>query len=433
MENWVGLLGLITFFGFAFLLSEDRSKVNTKVIFWGLGLQLLLALLILGIPALGISGPLRFVFDFANSAIGSIISYTDAGSEFLFGGLMDSSKVGSVFAVQVLPTIIFMASIMAVLYHWGVMQKVVHALAAVMQKLMGTSGAESLAVAANVFVGHTEAPLVVQPFLKNMTRSEVMAIMTGGMATVAGGVLAAYVDLLGDRIEGIAGHLLTASFMSAPAALAFAKILIPETGRPETMGTLPKSVDVAKYGNTIEAAAAGASQGLKLAVNVGAMLLAFVALMAMVNGLLGGLGSLVGFPSWGHSLVPAGLETAGEAQLNLQVFLAYFFAPVAWLMGIPWNEALIAGSLLGEKIVLNEYMAYLRFVDLGDQFSDRSSIILSYALCGFANFSSIAIQIGGIAGLAPNQRALLAKLGIRSIIGGSLAAFSTACIASLLI
>ncbi|MEO0336971.1 MAG: nucleoside transporter C-terminal domain-containing protein, partial [Pseudomonadota bacterium] len=278
-----------------------------------------------------------------------------------------------------------------------------------------------------------EAPLVVQPFLKGMTRSELMAVMTGGMATVAGGVLAAYVDLLNERIDEIAGHLLTASFMSAPAALAFAKIMIPETETPETMGQLPKSVDSESYSNTIEAAAGGAAEGLKLAVNVGAMLLAFVALMALLNGVISSIGSGLGFASWGASLVPAGLETGETPQLTLQLVLAYLFAPVAWLMGIPWSESLLAGSLLGEKIIVNEYVAYLRFSDLGEHFSERSAIILSYALCGFANFSSIAIQIGGIGSLAPNQRSELAKLGIRSVIGGSLAAFSTACIAGLLI
>jgi CNT family concentrative nucleoside transporter len=311
--------------------------------------------------------------------------------------------------------------------------KIVQLMAAAMQKLMGTSGAESLSVAANVFVGQTEAPIVIKPFLENMTRSEIMAVMTGGMATVAGGVLAAYVDLLDERIDGIAGHLLTASFMSAPAALAFAKIMVPETKSPETMGELPKSVNTGRYSNTIEAAAAGAAEGLKLAVNVGAMLLAFVALMAMVNGIFAGIGSWIDFERWGADFVPTGLVTEEGAQLTLQLVLAYLFAPVAFLMGIPWDETLLAGSLLGEKIVLNEYMAYSRFADIGSMFSDRSSVILSYALCGFANFSSIAIQIGGIGSLAPNQRSELAKLGVRSVIGGSLAAFSTACIAGLLI
>ncbi|NQZ02539.1 MAG: NupC/NupG family nucleoside CNT transporter [Bdellovibrionales bacterium] len=433
MEKLAGILGLFAFLGFAYALSENRSQVNRKIIYWGLSLQLILALLILGVPALGLPGPLKFLFHFANSAIDSVIAFTDVGSQFIFGSLLDKSKMGHIFAVQVLPTIIFMASIMAVLYHWGIMQKIVQLMAASMQKLMGTSGAESLSVAANVFVGQTEAPLVIQPFLKNMTRSELMAVMTGGMATVAGGVLAAYVELLDNRIEGIAGHLLTASFMSAPAALAFAKIMVPESKTPETMGTLPKSSAIAKYGNTIEAAAAGAAEGLKLAVNVGAMLLAFIALMALFNGLLAAVGGWLGFGNWGASLVPEGLASTGEAQLSLQVILAYLFAPVAWLMGIPWSEALLAGSLLGEKIVINEYVAYVRFADLGEHFSERSSVILSYALCGFANFSSIAIQIGGIGSLAPNQRSELAKLGIRSVIGGSLAAFSTACIAGLLI
>ena len=435
MENLTGIIGLILFLAFAYAISEKRDAMNKRVILWGLGLQLVLALLILGVPALGFDGPLRFLFDSANSAINSILEYTDEGSVFIFGSLLDQNKMGHIFAVSVLPTIIFMASLMAVFYHWGVMQKIVWAMATVMQKLMGTSGAESLSVAANVFVGQTEAPLVIKPYLEKMTRSELMAVMTGGMATVAGGVLAAYVDMLNERIPDIAGHLLTASFMSAPAALAMAKIMIPETKKPETLGKLPKSTgEGTKYSNTIEAAAMGASDGLKLAVNVGAMLLAFIALMALLNGVLAEIGELMAFSSWGAGLIPEGLPTSDAGPtLSFQLVLAYLFAPVAFVMGIPWSEALLAGSLLGEKIVLNEFVAYLHFAEMGETFSDRSVIILSYALCGFANFSSIAIQIGGIGSLAPNQRSELAKLGIRSVIGGSLAAFSTACIAGILI
>lgn len=434
MDRLVSFLGLISFFAMAFALSTDRSRLNYRVIFWGIGLQFALALLILGAPALGFGGPLRFVFDFANNAINAVLTYTEKGSAFIFGDLMNMEKNGFIFAVRVLPTIIFMASLMAILYHLKIMQKIVRGMALLMQKTMGTSGAESLSVAANVFVGQTEAPLVVRPFLKNMTRSELMAVMTGGMATVAGGVLAAYVQLLNQKIPDIAGHLLTASFMSAPAALAIAKLMLPERESPETLGQMPRGNGGPLYSNTIEAAASGAGDGLKLALNVGAMLLAFIALIALINGVLGSVGEWIGFSQWGSHLVPAALLGAeGQAVLTFELILGYLFAPVAWLMGIPWSECLLAGALLGEKVVLNEFVAYLRFSNLAESFSDRSAIILSYALCGFANFSSIAIQIGGIGSLEPSRTRDLAELGLRSVVGGSLAAFTTAAIAGILI
>lgn len=427
-------MGLIFFFALAYGLSSNRKILNKQVIFWGIGLQFILALFILGIPALGISGPLRFIFDFANDGVKAILAYTDEGSSFIFGSLIDPEKSGFIFAFRVLPTIIFMASLMAVLYHLKIMQRIVWLMAIVMQKLMGTSGAESLSVAANVFVGQTEAPLVVRPFLKNMTRSELMAVMTGGMATVAGGVLAAYVDLLDERLPEIAGHLLTASFMSAPAALAIAKLMVPEEETPETMGAIPDSSNQTGYSNTVEAAAVGAGDGLKLALNVAAMLLAFIALIALVNGILGVIGHWIQFEEWGQNLVPQVLlSDDGKVVLSFELILGYLFAPVAWLMGIPWSESLIAGSLLGEKVVLNEFVSYLHFSTIADQFSDRSVVILSYALCGFANFSSIAIQIAGIGSLEPSRTSDLAKLGMKSVIGGSLAAFTTAAIAGILV
>ncbi len=434
MERLTSLMGLIFFFALAYSLSSHRSSLNKRVIGWGIGLQLILALLILGVPALGFDGPLRFLFDFANDAVRAILAYTDEGSRFIFGDLIDQEKSGFIFAFRVLPTIIFMASFMAVLYHLRVMQKVVWVMAIIMQKLMGTSGAESLSVAANVFVGQTEAPLVIRPFLKNMTRSELMAVMTGGMATVAGGVLAAYVELLNERLPEIAGHLLTASFMSAPAALAIAKLMVPEEKTPETLGSIPESMNEKTYSNTVEAAAVGASDGMKLALNVAAMLLAFIALIALVNGVLEALGTWIQFDQWGQSMVPQVLLAEdGKAVLSFELILGYLFAPFAWLMGVPWSESLVAGSLLGEKIVLNEFVAYLHFSNIADQFSDRSVVILSYALCGFANFSSIAIQIAGIGSLEPGRTSDLAQLGMKSVIGGSLAAFSTATIAGLLI
>lgn len=433
MQRLIGILGLLTLLGIAYLLSSNRQKIDRRILFWGTGLQLILALIVLGIPSLGFDGPLRFVFAWANDAVIQLIAFTDEGTRFIFGPLADPGKSGGfIFAVQVLPTIIFFSSFVGIAYHLGVMQKVIDVLAKVMQKTMGTSGAESLSAAANIFVGQTEAPLVVKPFLSKMTQSELMAVMTGGMATVAGGVLAAYVGLLKDHVADIAGHLLTASVLSAPAALVMAKLIIPETEKAETLGTLPKTQGE-KDVNVIEAAARGAGDGVTLAINVGSMLLAFIALIALFNAILGGLGGFIGFENWGAGLVPEALLVEGKAQLSLQVIFGWFFAPLAWLMGIPWSEAMTAGALLGEKVAVNEFIAYLHLSQLAEQLSERTMIILSYALCGFANFSSIAIQIGGIGSIAPERRSDLAKLGIRAVIGGSLAAFMTATIAGILI
>jgi CNT family concentrative nucleoside transporter len=301
---------------------------------------------------------------------------------------------------------------MSVLYHIGIMQKVVEGTAKVMMKVMGTSGAESLSAAANIFVGQTEAPLVVKPFVEKMTKSELMALMTGGMATVAGGVLAAYVGMGVD-----AGHLLAASVMSAPAALVCAKLMVPETEQSQTEGVI--KVDLPKtHANLIDAAASGASEGLSLALNVGAMLLAFIALIAMLNGMLGWAGDLVGYP-----------------QLSFEFLIGYVFAPFAFLMGVPWDDCIQVGVMLGKKIVVNEFVAYmdLQAAIASGAISQRAIDITTYALCGFANFSSIAIQLGGIGGLAPSRRQDLAKLGIKSLIGGTLACFMTACIAGLLL
>lgn len=433
MERLIGLTGLLVFVLIAYALSECRKKICWKLVLWGMGLQIILALLVLGVPSANFTGPLNQVFVWANSAIIKVLEFTDQGSEFIFGQLLDTNTVGFVFAFKVLPTIIFMASLMAILYHLGVMQLVVQAVAWVMQKMMGTSGAESLSVAANIFVGQTEAPLVVRPYVATMTRSELLAVMTGGMATAAGGVMAAYVGLLKDRIPDIAGHLLTASVMSAPAALAISKLLIPETKTPETLGTIPKSSTQKIDRNLIEAAARGASEGLNLALNVAAMLLAFIALIAMLNAILIAVGNLIGFESWGPETVPHLIANGKPTQLTFQLILGWIFSPMAWMMGIPWEEAGVAGTLLGEKVVLNEFVAYLHLSQLANQLSDRSVVILSYALCGFANFSSIAIQIGGIGGIAPTRKSDLAELGVRSIIGGSLAAFLTATIAGILI
>lgn len=429
----VGIIGILMFIGMSFALSNSRRKISWKLVIWGVSLQIILALLVLGIPVLGFSGPLRFLFNAANDAIVATLTFTEEGSRFIFGSLIDIQKSGFIFAFQVLPTIIFMASLMAVFYHLGLMQKIVHSIARIMQKTMGTSGAESLSVAANVFVGQTEAPLVVRPYLETMTRSELFAVMVGGMATVAGGVMAAYVGLLKDRLPDIAGHLLTASVMSAPAALAIAKLMFPEIDKPKTLGKIPKENSGPIDQNLIEAAARGAGEGLMLALNVAAMLLAFIALIALLNAAFTHLGNWISFSEWGSGLVPELIRGDKPAELTFQVILGWIFSPMAWLMGIPWSEAPIAGTLLGEKIVLNEFVAYLHLSQLSASLSDRTVIILSYALCGFANFSSIAIQIGGIGGLAPSRKGDLAVLGLKAVIGGSFAAFMTASIAGILI
>lgn len=433
MNLLISLLGISVFIGLAIVISEDRKKINRKIILNSLILQFSLGLLVLGIPRLSLTGPFRFLFDIANQVFVSIISFTEDGTSFLLGPFVDKADYGFVFAIHALPTIIFFSSLMSVLYHLNIMQKIVKAMAWVMFRLLRTSGAESLAMAANVFIGQTEAPLVVKPYIKKMTRSELMALMTGGMATIAGSVLAAFVGLLSFDIPNIAGHLLTASVMSAPAAFMYAKIMLPETMTPETAHEIPKDKPEDRAINVIEAAANGASDGLKMALNVGAMLLAFIALIATINGLLGYFSGVVGFTEWGQGVVPEAFKAAGQNDLSLQLFFSWLFAPVAWLMGIPWSECMTAGTLLGEKIVINEFVAYVHLKDLAAQFSERTMIILSYALCGFANFSSIAIQIGGIGEIAPERRSELASFGIKAMIGGSLAAFTTACIAGILI
>lgn len=419
----MGIIGIAFFILMAWLCSVNRKAIQWKIVLIGFSLQLVFALLILGIPKLGVPGVLSPLFAFANNAVLKLISYSDAGVAFLFGPLADVENIGGfIFVVKVLPIIIFFSSVMAVLYHVGIMQLIVKQMARLMHKTMGVSGAESLAAAGNVFIGQTEAPLVIKPFIKSMTQSELMSLMSGGMATVAGSVMAAYVGLLSGRIPDIAGHLLTASVMSAPAAILFAKILVPETETPVTAGGVHDlNNDDLKHENVIDAAASGASDGLYLALNVGAMLLAFVALIALANGLLSeGLGLF-------------GVESIFGRELSFQTILGFLFTPLALLMGIPWEEAFTVGQMIGEKTILNEFVAYLSLSNAGAALSDRTVIITSYALCGFANLSSIAIQIGGIGSLAPSRRADLSRLGLRAVLAGSLAAFMTASVASFLV
>lgn len=405
MERILPVFGLLLMLGIAYALSTNRRAVAWKTVLGGIVGQILFGIIILK-TKWG-----RWIFDFLKNAVQAILDFSVEGAKFIFGPLADMNEFGFIFGVLVPSTIIFTSSLMAVLYHIGLMDKVVRMMAWVMMKLMRTSGAESLSAAANIFAGQTEAPLVVLPYLNTMTRSELMALMTGGMATVAGGVLAAYVGLGID-----AGHLLAASVMSAPAALALAKLMVPETQKPVTGDNLDATTSLKKAENIIDAAVMGASDGLKLSLNVIAMLIAFVALVAMCNGLLGKVGGLAGNPA-----------------LSIELIMGYVFSPIAWLMGVPQHECLQVGNLIGKKLVLNEFVAYLDLKALLSTLSERSIIISTYALCGFANFSSIAIQVGGIGALIPERRSELAQLGFKSLIAGTLACLMTACIASILI
>jgi len=405
MERLIGIAGILVLLSIALAMSNNRKAISWQLVAWGLGIQILFAVIILKTP-IGVP-----FFGAIDIGIKNLLSFSDAGSDFLFKsfrhGVVEDPLMN--FAFRILPTLIFFSSLIAVLYHVGIMQFIVKWIAKVMQKSMGTSGSETLCVSGNIFVGQTEAPLLVRPFILKMTKSELMAVMVSGFATVAGGVMAMYVSMLGD-IPGIAGHLLAASIMSAPAALVIAKIIYPETEASDTFGDLKIALDK-KDDNIMEALSRGATNGMKLAANVAAMLVAFVAIIAMVNAIL------------------------GLIDLSLQQILGWIFSPLAWVMGVPWNEAGIIGSLMGEKLVLTELIAFGDLSELmtTNSISDRSAIIASYALCGFANFASVGIQLGGIGGIAPERRKDLAKLGLKAMFGGALASWLTATIAGLLI
>ncbi len=445
LERGLSFIGIFVMVGLAWVLSENRRAVRWRPVIWGVVLQLVLGIIVLS-PGLS-----DFFFVAVDGGVRRLLSFSEAGADFVFQTteahqvdffrgdppeLVTETFIGRIsppvktFAFWILPTIIFFSSLMAILYHLGVMQRVVSGLAWVMQRTMGVSGAESLSAAANIFVGQTEAPLVVKPFVERMTRSELHAVMTGGFATVAGGVMAAYVGFLKD-IPGIAGHLVTASIMSAPAALAISKLMLPETATAVTAGGARIAVERTD-GNVIEAAARGAQEGMKLAINVAAMLVAFVGLIAMIDWMLTWVP--VGFCADGVSI---GWFMEGCEALSLSRILGWLFSPLAFAMGVPWSEAGIVGTLLGEKIVLTEFIAYIHLGSLINGatpvLSERSAIIASYALCGFANFASIGIQLGGIGGIAPGRMRELAELGLRAMIGGSLAAFMTGTIAGILI
>lgn len=422
MSTVQSLIGVVLLLGLAWLLSSDRKNVPWRIIAWGLGLQMLFAVLVLKTP------PGRWLFDQLNTLVITLLGYTNDGSRFIFGSLLDTSlpvvqsgesvgaaQLGFIFAFQVLPTIIFFSSLMAVLYHLGVMQLLVRGVAFVMFHTMKTSGAETLSAAGNIFVGQTEAPLLVKPFVDDMTMSELNAVMTGGFATVAGGVMAAYVGMLSGVFPDIAGHLMAASVMSAPAALVVAKIMLPETEVSKTSGVMELQIEKVDV-NVMDAAARGASEGMTLALNVAAMLLAFLALVAMSNGFLG----------WSAGLV-------GIEGLTLETVAGYVFWPLAWAMGVPAAECGEIGRLLGMKTILNEFVAYLQLAQVSDGLSHRSMVIATYALCGFANLGSIGIQLGGIGGIAPKRRGDLARIAFKAMIAGTLAAFLTANIAGMLI
>ncbi|SFA93666.1 NupC/NupG family nucleoside CNT transporter [Clostridium frigidicarnis] len=405
MEKLIGVLGIVIFIGVAYLLSENKKRINWKLVISGIVLQIIFALLVLKVP-LG-----QKFFAMLSDGITTLLGFTAEGTTFLFGELVSSDKLGFIFALQVLPTIIFFSALMGVLYYLGIMQIIISVISKGLAKLLGTSGAETTSAVANIFLSQNEAPLVVKPYISTMTKSELLAIMTGGMATVAGSVMAGYIAM------GVnAGHLLAASIMAAPAGLVFAKMLVPETEEAVTKGGLTVEMEDRPSG-LIEAAAIGASEGLQIALGVGAMLLAFIALIALANALLGWVGSLFGM-----------------SYLSINWIFGWLFAPVAYVMGIPSADVLHAGELLGQKIVLNEFVAYSSLSELiqSGVLQEKTIVILTYALCGFANFSSIAIQIGSIGGLAPNRRSDVAKLGIKALIGGSLSAFMTATIAGIL-
>jgi concentrative nucleoside transporter, CNT family len=426
IENLVPVLGLVVLIGLAWLMSVDRRHFPWRVVLWGLALQLGFALLLLRTPW----G--QQAFGWASNAVNRVLSFTDAGTEFLWGGLFRTSAdlvaqmgpggggmtwwqvtdagtgalvpLGTIFVIHVLPTIVFFSSLMAILYHLGIMQQIIRSMAWAMRRTMGTSGAESLSVAADIFVGQTEAPLVIRPYIGTLTNSELLACMTAGFATIAGGVLVAYV-----RFGVDAGHLIAASVMAAPASLLIAKVVFPQTERAPTAGGA--RLDIPKeHANLLDAAAGGATVGLKLAANVAVMLLVFIALVAMVNYGLG----------WVHLSLP-------------QIF-GWIFAPLAWCLGVPWHEARVVGNLLGTKIAVNEFVAYVQMMNAvhGGLLGPRSTVIATYALCGFANFGSIGIQIGGIAAIAPERRADVARLGMRAMFAGTLATLMTAAVAGIL-
>ncbi|TPE69277.1 NupC/NupG family nucleoside CNT transporter [Halalkalibacterium halodurans] len=400
-----GLLGIVVVFLIAFAFSTNRRAIKPRTILGGLAIQLLFAIIVLKIPA----G--QALLESLTNVVLNIISYANEGIDFVFGGFFEEgSGVGFVFAINVLSVVIFFSALISILYYLGIMQFVIKIIGGALSWLLGTSKAESMSAAANIFVGQTEAPLVVKPYLPKMTQSELFAVMTGGLASVAGSVLIGY-SLLGVPLE----YLLAASFMAAPAGLIMAKMIMPETEKTTDAEDDFKLAKDEESTNLIDAAANGASTGLMLVLNIAAMLLAFVALIALINGILGWIGGLF-----------------GASQLSLELILGYVFAPLAFVIGIPWAEALQAGSYIGQKLVVNEFVAYLSFAPEIENLSDKAVMVISFALCGFANFSSLGILLGGLGKLAPSRRPDIARLGLRAILAGTLASLLSASIAGML-
>ena len=404
---YTGFIGIFTLLAIAYLLSNNRKAIKYETIFWGIGLQVFFGLIILKIPFI------KSQFFFIDRIFKTLISFSDKGSDFLFKSFVPNVGYHEAmvnFAFRALPVVIFFSSLIAVAYHFGAIQIIVKWIAKLMEKSMKTSGAETLSISANIFVGQTEAPILIRPYINNMTKSELMAVMTGGFSTVAGSVLALYVLWL-ENIPGIAGHMLAASIMSAPAALVISKLIYPETEKVKSIDDL--NLNISKDSeNAMDALGRGATDGLKLAANIAAMLIAFISILSMIN----------------YSLDYI-------FHMNLQEIMGHILAPIAWTMGIPWEEANIVGRLMGEKIVLTELIAYGSLGDLinNNMISERSAIISSYALCGFANFGSIGIQLGGIGAMAPQKRNILSQIALKAMIGGALASWLTATIAGILI
>lgn len=400
MQDFRGLLGLAVILAIAYACSRNRKAIQLRVVLWGLGLQFAFAFLVL-------KTPVERVFIKLSAGINKLLSYASEGSKFVFGDTLGAdSGFGVIIAFQVLPIIIFTASLFSVLYYLGVMQWFVRGMAIVMQRVMKTSGAETTSVAASIFMGHTEAPLTIRPFIAGLTESELFTIMTSGMAHISGSVMAAYVLIANVEIR----HLLTAVIMTSPATLMLAKMLIPETEKPATAGEI--KVEIERPGvNVIDAAARGAGDGLMLALNVGAMLIAFIGLIALVNGILGAI-----YPG-----------------LSMQAVLGRLFAPVAWLLGVTWEDSATVGNLLGTRVILNEFVAFSELGKIREMLDPHSVVIATYALCGFANIASIAMEVGGIGALAPSRKSDIARLGLRAMAAGTMANFMTASIAGMML
>lgn len=400
MTTFMSLVGMVVLLSIAFAASTNRKAIKLRTVGIAFALQFIIGGFVLFFEA----GKDALIS--VSKGVSSVIGFANDGIRFLFGSLADKDTLGFIFAIQVLPVIVFFSALVAVLYHLGIMDWIIRILGGGLQKLLKTSRTESLSATANIFVGQTEAPLIVKPFIATMTKSELFAVMVGGLATVAGSVMAGYV-IIGIELK----YLIAASFMAAPGGFLMAKMIVPETETPkDTLADI--TIDDEKPVNVIDAAASGAANGMHLALNVGAMLLAFVALIALLNGLLGGIGGLFDYPT-----------------LTLQEILGYVFAPVAWLLGVPWDEAIIAGSFIGQKLVVNEFVAYLDFINYRDTLSAHTQAIVTFALCGFANLSSIAILLGGLGGMAPSRRKDIARLGLRAVLAGSMANLMSAAIA----